>query len=198
MNPQRTQITGVVLAGGRALRMGGKDKGLLPFCGRPLIAYSLEALAAAAGPIVISANRHIEEYSRFGYPVITDRSGDFDGPLAGLLSAMRFAETPYVLSVPCDSPLLRGELLDRLYSNLCKEQAEICAAHDGERLHPVFMIAERRLADSLSAFLQSGQRKMENWLKQHRLALADYSDHAELFANINTPEELAALDGGKA
>lgn len=194
MNPERAKITGVVLAGGRARRMGGGDKGLLTFKGRALVAYALDALKAAAGPILINANRNLEEYAGFGYPVVADQTGAFDGPLAGLLSAMKLAQTPYVLTVPCDSPLIDGALLERLYLTLKAENAEICAAHDGERLHPVFLIAECRLAPGLEAYLASGQRKIDLWLNQHKLALADYSDHPELFANINTPEELRALE----
>lgn len=194
MTPERTKITGVVLAGGRARRMGGSDKGLLNFKGRPLVSYALDALKSVAGTIFINANRNREVYVAFGYPVIADQTGAFDGPLAGLLSAMRWARTPYVLTVPCDSPLIEGILLERLVQTLRAEDAEICAAYDGERLHPVFLIAECRLASSLEAYLASGQRKVDLWLNQHKLALADYSDHPELFANVNTPEELAALE----
>lgn len=190
----RAKITGVVLAGGRGRRMGGQDKGLIRFKGRPLAGYALEALDSVAAHILINANRNREAYARFGYPVVSDRTDTYDGPLAGLLTAMRAAETPYVLTVPCDSPLVTGQLLERLCRTMQETGAELCAAHDGERLHPVFLLAERRLADSLERYLASGQRKIDLWFEQHRLALADFSDHPELFANINTPEELAALE----
>lgn len=195
MADERANITGVVLAGGRARRMGCVDKGLLAWHGRPLVAYALDALRPAAGTLLVNANRNLQEYARFGYPVIADHNGEFDGPLAGLLSAMRAAQTEYVLTVPCDCPLIDGALLGRLYARLREEGAEICAAHDGERMHPVFLIAQRRLADDLADYLASGQRKVETWLRSRRLALADYSDHPEWFANANTPEELAALEG---
>ncbi len=190
MIEERTNITGVVLAGGRARRMGGEDKGLLAYRGRPLVAYALDALSLAAGTILINANRNLEEYARFGYPVIEDLTDSFDGPLAGLLSALQSAQTEYVLTVPCDCPFVDGALLGRLHANLIDEDAELCAAHDGGRLHPVFLIAKRRLAGDLADYLASGQRKMETWLRSHKLALADYSDHPELFVNINTREEL--------
>jgi molybdopterin-guanine dinucleotide biosynthesis protein A len=190
----RAKITGVVLAGGRGRRMGGQDKGLIRFKGRPLVGYALEALDSVAAHILINANRNREAYARFGYPVISDRTDTYDGPLAGLLSAMRAAETPYVLTVPCDSPLVTGRLLERLCRVMAETGAELCTAHDGERLHPVFLLAERRLVDSLERYLASGQRKTDLWLGQNRLILADFSDHPELFANINTPEELAALE----
>ncbi|MFZ4700228.1 MAG: molybdenum cofactor guanylyltransferase MobA [Candidatus Methylumidiphilus sp.] len=185
MTDERTKITGVVLAGGRARRMGGEDKGLMLYRGCPLVSYALNALQQVAG-----TNRNREEYARFGYPVIPDLTDTFDGPLAGLLSAMRSAQTEYVLTVPCDCPQVDGLLLGRLYDTLIAGQADICTAFDGERLHPVFLIAECRLADDLADYLASGQRKVETWLRSHKLALADCSDHTEFFFNINTREEL--------
>lgn len=190
----RAKITGVVLAGGRGRRMGGEDKGLIPFRGRPLAVYALEALEAVAGRIVVNANRNREAYARLGYPVVADRTDSFDGPLAGLLSAMRAAETPYVLTVPCDAPLAGGAVLERLLAVSRKTSAELCVAHDGARLHPVFLLAERRLADDLESYLAEGQRKLETWLYRHQLALADFSDRPEVFANINTREELAGWE----
>lgn len=194
MIPDRTKITGVVLAGGRARRMGGEDKGLIPFRGRPLVTFALDALASVAGRILVNANRNRDMYASFGYPVVADLTDSFDGPLAGLLSAMQAAETPYVLTVPCDSPLVTGRLLMRLCGAMQESKAELCAAHDGARLQPVFLLAERRLAADLEAYLASGERKMETWLRRHKLALADFSDHPELFANANTREELAELE----
>ncbi|CAL1241303.1 molybdenum cofactor guanylyltransferase MobA [Candidatus Methylocalor cossyra] len=191
---QRDAITGVVLAGGRAERMGGRDKGLLLFRGRPLVTYSLEALKAVAGRILINANRHRAAYAALGYPVVADRDQGFAGPLAGLLSAMRAAQSPYVLAVPCDAPLLEGRWLERLPAALAAAHAELCAAHDGHRLHPVVLLAERRLADDLEAYLDDGGRKVERWLARHKLALADFRDHPEVLANINTPEQLAQLE----
>lgn len=196
MISERAKITGVVLAGGRARRMGGVDKGLVLFRGKPLVAYALEALEAVAGRVVINANRHREDYAALGYPVVADATDHFDGPLAGLLSAMRAADTPYVLTVPCDAPLVTGQLLERLVTARAEDQAELCAAHDGERLHPVFLLAERRLVDDLDIYLAQGQRKVETWLNRHRLAVADYQDQAARFANLNTPEELAELEQG--
>lgn len=190
---ERAKITGVVLAGGQGRRMGGEDKGLIQFRGRPLAAYALDALRAVAGRVLVNANRNREAYAALGCAVVADLTDRFDGPLAGLLSAMRAADTPYVLAAPCDSPLVTGSLLSRLPASLLEAGAELCAAHDGERLHPLFLLAERRLADDLEAFLGEGQRRVETWLRRHKLALADYSAHPELFVNLNTTEDLDAL-----
>lgn len=189
------KTTGVVLSGGEGRRMGGLDKGLMRFRGKPLIAYALNALESVAATILISANRNQDSYARSGYRVLSDQCASFEGPLAGLLSAMRHADTPYVMVVPCDSPLIQAIPLERLYDTLLRENAEICVAHDGRRLQPLFMIVDQRLCGSLESYLASGERKVDRWLNQHKLALADYSDQPGLFVNVNTPEDLAALEG---
>jgi molybdopterin-guanine dinucleotide biosynthesis protein A len=189
-----SRITGVVLAGGLARRMGGRDKGLIECAGRPLTAYALDALRVVAPRVLVNANRHLEEYGCFGAPVIPDASGDFSGPLAGMLAALRAAETPYVLVIPCDCPLLRGAWLNRLIERRDKENAQIAVAHDGMRLNPVFALLDRHLEPDLAAYLARGERKIDLWMQRHRLAVVDYSDHPELFLNANTPEELAELE----
>lgn len=190
MTDERAKITGIVLAGGRGRRMGGVDKGLMEYRGRPLVAYALDALKQVAGTVLINANRNLEAYASFGVSIITDQTDSFDGPLAGLLSAMQATQTEYVLTVPCDSPWVNEELLGRLCLKLQDEGAEICAAHDGERMQSVFLIARRSLAADLEAYLASGQRKVETWLNLHKLMLVDCSDHPKWFTNINTQEEL--------
>lgn len=176
--------------------MGGLDKGLIEVRGRPLVAYALDALREVAGRVLISANRHRERYAVFGYPVIVDDggAGTFEGPLAGLFSAMKAADTPYILAVPCDSPFMSGALLRRLVDALQAGNADVAAAHDGLRFHPVFLMAKRRLMPDLQQFLASGERKLGLWLARHRLAAADYSDLPELFVNVNTPEDLSDLE----
>ncbi len=199
MEDESAKITGVVLAGGRAQRMGGKDKGLVVYRGRPLVARALAALRQVTETILINANRNQTEYAGFGYPVLPDPTDSFDGPLAGLLCAMQAAQTDFVLSVPCDCPQLDGNLLRRLHAALMATAgAEICVAHDGKRMQPLFLIAQRCLASDLSAYLASGQRKVETWLSSQRLALADCSEHPEWFVNINTLDELERLESGQA
>jgi molybdopterin-guanine dinucleotide biosynthesis protein A len=174
--------------------MGGEDKGLLPFRGHPLVSHALDALGEVAGSRLINANRNLEAYASLGFPVIQDANDRFDGPLAGLLSAMRASATPYVLTVPCDTPRLTGTLLQRLVDCLPMSNAAIAMAHDGERLHPVVMLAETCLADDLQAYLDAGKRKVEHWIRRHRWVSIDFSDAAGALANINTPDDLAALE----
>lgn len=196
MIPARAKITGVVLAGGRGSRMGGEDKGLIPFRGRPMAEYALDALRQVAGQVLISANRNLEVYARFGCPVVVDASADFDGPLAGLLAAMKAAQTPFLLSVPCDAPLLEARYLLRLCETFAKEGAEVCVADDGNRLHPVVALIDVSLAPDLESYLCPGERKVQAWLRRHRLALADYRDCPERLANINSPDDLSRLEAG--
>ena len=194
VTPTRADISGVVLSGGQARRMGCADKGLLSFRGRPLVSYALDALGEVAESRLISANRNLEGYAALGFPVISDASNNFDGPLAGLLSAMRVVATPFVLTVPCDAPLLTGPLLQRLALRLMEAGAVIAVAADGERLHPVVMLAETRLADDLQAYLDAGERKVEHWIRRHHWVSVDFSDAGVALANINTPDDLTRFD----
>lgn len=196
VTPNRAAITGVVLAGGRGRRMGGEDKGLLALHGRPLASYALDALGEVAEMRLINANRNLETYESLGFPVIQDANDRFDGPLAGFLSAMRAAVTPYMLTVPCDTPRLSGKLLQRLVDRLETSGANIAVAHDGERLHPVVMLAETCLADDLQAYLDAGERKVENWVRRQRWVSVDFSDAPGALDNINAPDDWFRLELG--
>lgn len=189
-----TDITGIVLAGGRGSRMGGQDKGLVLIGGKPMVGYVLDALAPQVGTTIVNANRNAKRYAALGSPVVRDVQGGFLGPLAGMLSGMRAANTEFVLTVPCDSPLIRADLAVRLHNQLQRDGAEICVAHDGERPHPVIALIRRALHPSMAAFLEAGERKIDRWYAQHHTVYADFSDDAASFANINRAEELHALE----
>ena len=196
MNGQ-SKISGVVLAGGQALRMGQQDKGLLEFKQRPLVSYAIDALAGITPHISISANRNLEQYKQFGYPVFSDGRDDFDGPLAGILAAMQASSAEILLVLPCDTPLIQTAHLQRLLDGL-QANKDIAVAFDGERLHPVVMTLKTQLQKNLADYLDSGERKLQRWLYQHALAKVDFSDQPQIFANINTLDELAKLHAGIA
>jgi molybdenum cofactor guanylyltransferase/molybdopterin-guanine dinucleotide biosynthesis protein MobB len=183
-------ITGIILAGGKARRMGGEDKGLIHYQQQPLIQHTINALSPQVDSLVINANRNSEQYAAFGHPVISDELSDFQGPLAGMLTALRHVDTDYILTAPCDTPNLPLQLRQRLMESLLLNQADIAVAHDGKRLQPVFCLIPRRLTDSLAAYLESGERKIDRWLQQHKLVEVDFSDQVDSFININTPEDL--------
>ncbi len=192
----QTKVTGVVLAGGLARRMGGQDKGLIKYKGQPMILYALQAQEAVVDELLINANRHQDLYRKFGYPVISDQSATFDGPLAGVLSAMLHSDAEILLVTPCDSPLIQSDHLLRLLDGRAEHNADIAVAFDGERLHPVFLALKRSLYSSLQQFLASGQRKIDIWLQQHDLARIDFSQSPEIFLNINSLDELADMESG--
>lgn len=188
-------ISAVVLAGGRARRMGGQDKGLVALNNRPMVEHIIQRIAPQVETVLISANRNLETYARLGdHRVVPDGVGEFAGPLAGMASALQVIDTPYLLTVPCDSPLLCDDLAYRLYNALHENDAEIGVACDGERIQPVFNLLRRDLLSSLLEFLASGERKIDRWYAIHRTASADFSDHSDMFLNINTPEERSELE----
>jgi molybdopterin molybdotransferase len=189
-----TRITGVILAGGQGSRMGGQDKGLLEFQGRPLVEHLLAALQPQVDAILISANRNQERYQRYQYPVVSDELGGFQGPLAGFATAMQTANTPYILTVPCDAPKIAPDMATRLWAALQRESAELAVAYDGERLQPVHALIPVSLLSSLQTFLANGDRKIDLWYAQHRTAIVDFSDCRSMFRNINTPQQQADLE----
>ncbi|UCC55797.1 MAG: molybdenum cofactor guanylyltransferase [Gammaproteobacteria bacterium] len=187
-------ISAVILAGGRARRMAGEDKGLIELKGKPLLDHIITALRPQVGEILVNANRNLERYRAFGYPVIEDIMGDFFGPLVGMATGMQATEKPYLLTVPCDSPLVPAQLAGSLYSALISENAELSVAHDGVRMQPVFALLDCRLLPDLLDYLNEGGRKIDTWYAQHRLALADFSAVPEMFLNLNTPKDKAVLE----
>lgn len=192
--PTRNNITGVILAGGKARRMGGQDKGLISFGGRPLVAWVVAALRTQVGTLLINANRNTETYAALGYPVITDRTPDFQGPLAGIASAMAMVETPWILTLPCDGPFPPTDLAHRLAMTLTQANAEVAIARDAERLHPTHALLSVALAPSLQRYLAAGERRLDTWQAQHRRALANFSDCPLAFANINSPQDVPLLE----
>jgi molybdopterin-guanine dinucleotide biosynthesis protein A len=195
MNSQ-TKVTGVILAGGLARRMNKQDKGLVNFRGRPMVSYAITALAPVVGQIVINANRNSEQYRQFGWPVVADQTDSFDGPLAGVLAAMSHADADVLLVIPCDSPLIKAEHLQKLLTTRAENDADVAAAFDGERLHPVFLAIKTTLKTSLQDYLASGQRKMAFWLERQNMVKADFSNEPGIFSNVNTMTELSALEAG--
>lgn len=189
----RTKVAGVILAGGRARRMDNQDKGLVHFNGRPMIGYAIAALEPVVDCVLINANRNLDQYRQFGKPVISDQTDSFDGPLAGILTAMIHAEAEVLLVIPCDSPLVKTEHLQKLLATRAENDADVAIAFDGDKMHPVFLAIRMALQNSLQGYLDSGQRKVGVWLQQQNWVRADFSREPEIFTNINTMAELSRL-----
>lgn len=193
-NAPSGSITGAVLAGGAARRMQGQDKGLLPLCGKPLVAHTLAALAPQVDCMMINANRNLQDYAAFGHPVATDDREGLHGPLAGMLCCLQQAKTELVAVAPCDSPFLPEDLVARLLKPLRQEGAQLSVAHTGARMQPVFTLMSVALAPSIQTFLDSGGRKIDQWFAQHEPAIADFADKPQCFDNINDPQGLARAE----
>ena len=198
----KDEVTGVILAGGRGSRMGGVDKGLQNFRGMPMAMCTLMRLAPQVGEAMINANRNLSAYESFGVPVWPDSLADYAGPLAGFLTALEHCETPYLATVPCDTPLFPQDLVARLAEALEREDAEIAMAAareaDGQfRAQPVFSLMRRELMESLVRFTHEGGRKIDAWTAQHRTVLVPFDREGDApsgFSNANTLAELHQLE----
>ena len=192
----RDDITGLILAGGRGSRMGGVDKGLQAHLGMPLAMHALLRLSPQVGEMMINANRNLAAYESMGAPVWPDALPDYPGPLAGFLTGLEHCATPYLVTVPCDSPLFPEDLVARLAERLDVEGAEIAIAatrEDGElRLQPVFCLMHATVVESLVRFTGSGQRKIDAWTATLRHVAVEFDD-ARAFVNANTVAELRGL-----
>ena len=199
-----SEITGVILAGGRGSRMGGVDKGLQNFNGIPLALHTQIRLSPQVGELLINANRNLAAYESFGVPVWPDAAslGEFSGPLAGFLTGLERCETPYMVTVPCDTPLFPDDLVARLADALIAEDAELAMAaareEDGQlRAQPVFCLMRTGMLESLVRFTHGGGRKIDAWTAQHKTALVPFDrpdDDRRAFFNANTLAELHQLE----
>jgi molybdenum cofactor guanylyltransferase len=185
----REQITAAIIAGGKGRRMGNQDKGLVEMNGRPMISYIIERLQNQVGQMIINANRHLDTYAKFGYPLIRDHQEGYLGPLAGIESALLATKTRYLLCVPCDAPLIPETLGVHLYTAMQTKQAGLAVAHDGIRIQPMYALYRHDLLPDLQVFLAQQKRKVMDWINSQHYACADFSDVPSGFANANTAEE---------
>ncbi len=185
-------VTGLVLAGGMGRRMDSRDKGLVAFRGKPMVAHVIERIAPQVELMMINANRNLDQYGAFGYPVVSDEISGYAGPLAGLHAGLIACKTPLIITAPCDSPFLPTDLVARLHSALEENIAELAVAKTGNQAHPVFTLCSTTLLPSLTAFLESGGRKIDAWYSSHCVVEVQFDDEAA-FANINTIDELQHL-----
>jgi molybdenum cofactor guanylyltransferase len=189
-------ITGIVLAGGRGSRMGGLDKGLQTHRGAPMALQAMLRLSMQVGPVMINANRNLAAYESFGAPVWPDANPDFAGPLSGFLVGLEQAETPWLMTVPCDSPNFPTDLVARLAEACVANQSDIAIAaamEDGVlRTQPVFCLMRTTVMESLSMYMHSGGKKIDAWTKTLPHSIVTFPD-AQAFFNANTLQELQQL-----
>lgn len=188
----RDNITGVILAGGRATRMNGADKGLMHYDGAALVQHVITGLRPQVHTIMISANRNLPEYETEGYPVVSDTPPQFLGPLAGIASALEHITTAWALIVPCDAPRLAADLAERLLRAAPANRPNPRVAHDGHALQPVFCLVPRSARRALQRYLDRGGRSVREWLQREGALEVSFSDCPEAFANLNCLSDIAA------
>ena len=188
-----SQIDAVILAGGMARRMGGDDKGLVELNGEAMIKHTIDRIKPQVKEILINANRNQTRYAEFGFKVISDEHSGFLGPLAGMITAMGQTDADYLLVVPCDCPLLPLDLVPRMLAAIEAEKAEIAVASDGEYEQPVVLLLKPSLRDSMKAFLEAGERKVDFWYIKHHFVVTSFADQPNAFVNVNTPEQKQRL-----
>lgn len=186
-------ITGLILAGGKASRMNGVNKALVPFLGRPMLAQVIERLAPQVNQILVNTNQDFDQFKPFDFPLISDETTEFAGPLAGLHVGLKASQDEWVLSVPCDSPLLPKDLAKRLLDAVQTQQADIAIAKTDVQNHPVFCLCKKSLCDDLAAYLKQGGRKVREWQRLHQCVEVHFEDEYN-FSNVNTFDELAKLE----
>lgn len=186
-------VTACILAGGQGQRMGGLDKGLIALEGRPLVEHVLSRIQPHVDHVIISANRSLDAYARYGFPVFQDVRPGFVGPLAGVEVALLRSDTGLVLTLPCDVPHLPEDVLANMQSYLTEHALDVVVAatpaEQGHDLHPVIALYQRSVLPSLQAYLEAGQRKVRDWQRQQAYGVCVFND-AKAFRNINDMQTL--------
>ena len=192
----RSQVTGLVLAGGRGTRMGSVDKGLEVLDGRSLVAHALARLRPQVSVLMISANRHRDRYEALGATVVADRFADYPGPLAGLHAGLVACTTDHLVAVPCDAPFFPPDLVPRLAAAFADEDTDVAIVGTPARTHPVFCLMRRNATTALERYIEGGGRRVHDWLETMRVHTVSFADEAA-FRNLNTSEELRAAEADR-
>lgn len=190
----KTEITALILCGGQGRRVLGFDKGLLTYHHQPLIATLLAIIEPQVGAVIISANRHLEQYRRFGWPVLPDTTPGYPGPLAGLLRGLEQASTPWLITVPCDTPLLPDNLVTRLAEVVARsENRSVAIVRDDKHIHHAHSLMATGLKDDLQQCFKAGERRLAAWLRRHDPVFVDFPDQPQAFLNLNNIEDFPEL-----
>jgi len=187
-------LTVVILAGGRGRRLGGQDKGLLEWQGKPFIEHILNNIEPVTQNIMINANRNTGLYQQYGYPVIGDEVQDYAGPLAGMQSALRAANTPYILTLPCDAPFTSADIIRRFCEVHEERQQLLYVAGTDDGLQPVYAMISTSLDESMTRYLVAGKRKTQDWLMMNDAQLIHFDQRVISFTNFNTETDLQSLN----
>lgn len=187
------KVSAIILAGGRATRMNGLDKGLIRLDKKPLVQHVIERITPQVEELLLNANREFAQYEKFNLPILQDDHPDFIGPLAGFSLGLKYSKHDYLLTLPCDSPLIPDDLVTRLMNTLIEQDADIAVTKSGGFIHPVFCLMKKSVLPSLTIYLKQGERRVSAWQKSQKYTEVDFNDCDDAFVNVNTFEELEAL-----
>lgn len=187
-------VSAIILAGGKARRFNGEDKGLLGLDGQPLAAWVVSRLAGHVAEILVNANRNLAAYATLGHTVVPDHLPGQPGPLAGLLAAARTARQEWLLTVPCDVPFLPLDLAMRLHDQALETQAPLVRVADETGTHFAIMLAHRDLMPDLAAYVAGGGRQVQDWQARHPGETLYFGEDPYAFLNINTQEDLKTAE----
>lgn len=190
INAEPRPVSAVILAGGKARRFQGEDKGLIELMRRPLVAWVAERLQGHAGEVLVNANRNLERYAAIGHTVVPDYLPDHPGPLAGLLAAARTAQQEWLLCVPCDTPFLPLDLVMQLHDHAVSRNVHLARAADETGIHFAVMLVHRELVADLDRYVLNGGRQVQSWQDRHASETIYFGDDPYAFLNINTPDDL--------
>ena len=194
IQPTCSNIAGVVLAGGHSRRMGGIDKGWVEFQRRPMIEWVVETLKNQVDYLMINVNKSSSQYDELSIPLVKDKIEGFKGPLAGLHAAMMETNHPFIMMVPCDSPLIPDNLVSKLSTPLSDKSIDLAVVRTSSRLQPIFCLTRTRLREPLARFLYGGGRKIDRWFDTLNVFEVDFTNQASSFINFNTPEDIKIME----
>ena len=189
----KTPCSVLLLAGGRGQRMGGHDKGLLDWRGRPLIAWVHDLVRPLTDDLIVSCNRNQERYAAFADRLVSDERSDFPGPLAGIRAGLQAAHHSQLLVLPCDAPLLDRALLDDLLNQAGSRPVMV---RQGEYWQPLFSLLPTALGADLERAWLAGERSPQHWLRQFDPQAVLCTETDPRLANLNTPDLLADSAAG--
>ena len=186
-------LSGIIIAGGKALRMNGLDKGLVLLNKQPMITRVINHFSHHCDEIIISANRHLDDYQQWQYAVYPDIDFIDCGPLAGLYQCLLHTNHPYILISPCDTPYLPQNYADKLFQALCQSSADVAISQYQGRLQYAHFLIKNHLTKQIKSYLEAGNRSLKGWHEQQPFIVVDFKTQPHDFKNINSLTALQRL-----
>ena len=187
MEKSKRKITGLILCGGKGTRLGNKDKGLVPYRGKMLVQHMIDRVQPQVDQLLININQNEEKYETFGAQLTTDEDNNYQGPLAGILSAKSKITTEFCFVVPCDMPHIPLNTVERLHSVIGDKHA-VAVANKG-RVQPLVLLIRSSIIGTISDRLKGKNKSVLGWLESIGYTTAKFHDSMSEFRNLNEPGE---------